>query len=165
MTTKDKKFRYESFAERPSISKEKIDKAFYELVKPIPKGDLSGRNRNRDKTKLYTATIKDEPFYSDEYMDLMLDPLELDDVKQQLDVSPMVRFRTKEFNNMVLNNAKEKAKRPGLPSILMVDASNKPPTLEDYLRLGITISQLSKSERESIQWMLDRSIPKPEDTK
>ena len=49
--------------------------------------------------------------------------------------------------------------RRGLPNILLADASNKPPTLEDYLRLGLSLAQLSEEERKNIQWMLDRSKP------
>lgn len=38
----------------------------------------------------------------------------------------------------------------------MLAGIDKPPTLSDYLELGITLSQLSESERESIQFMLDK---------
>ena len=91
-----------------------------------------------------------DPIYSDDYLDLMLPPEELEDIKQQLNVSPMVRIRKPNL-------------RSGLPNILLADLSNKPPTLEDYLRLGLSLAQLSDEERKNIQWMLDRS--KPEEKK
>ena len=96
------------------------------------------------------ASTDTEPFYSDEYLDLLVPPEELEDIKQQLNVSPMVRIKKPDL-------------RKGLPNILLVDASNKPPTLEDYLRLGLSLAQLSEEERKNIQWMLDRS--KPEEKK
>ena len=76
----------------------------------------------------------------------MVPPEELEDIKQQLNVSPMVRIKKPDL-------------RSGLPNILLADASNKPPTLEDYLRLGMSLAQLSDEERKNIQWMLDRSMP------
>ena len=88
-----------------------------------------------------------EPFYSDDYLDLAVPIEELEDIKQQLNVSPMVRIKKPDL-------------RKGLPNILLADASNKPPTLEDYLRLGLSLAQLSDEERKNIQWMLDRSKPK-----
>jgi len=89
------------------------------------------------------ASTDTEPFYSDEYLDLLVPPEELEDIKQQLNVSPMVRIKKPDL-------------RKGLPNILLADVSNKPPTLEDYIRLGLELSQLSESERESIQFMLDK---------
>ena len=91
-----------------------------------------------------------EPFYSDDYLDLEVPIEEFEDIKQQLNVSPMVRIKKPDL-------------RSGLPNILLADASNKPPTLEDYLRLGLSLAQLSDEERKNIQWMLDRS--KPEEKK
>ena len=87
-----------------------------------------------------------EPFYSDDYLDLAVPIEELEDIKQQLNVSPMVRIKKPDL-------------RKGLPNILLADVSNKPPTLEDYLRLGLSLAQLSEEERKNIQWMLDRSKP------
>jgi hypothetical protein len=71
------------------------------------------------------------------------------------------------FAEAMLADAKEKYKNDtmGLRGILMAGASNRPPTLEDYLKLGLSLSQLSEAERESIQYMLDKSNPKPEDKK
>ena len=96
------------------------------------------------------ASTNTEPFYSDDYLDLMLSPEEVIDVQKQLNVGPMVRIKKPDL-------------RKGLPNILLADASNKPPTLEDYLRLGLSLAQLSEEERKNIQWMLDRS--KPEEKK
>ena len=84
------------------------------------------------------ASTDTEPFYSDEYLDLLVPPEELEDIKQQLNVSPMVRIKKPDL-------------RKGLPNILLADVSNKPPTLEDYLRLGLSLSQLSEEERKNIQ--------------
>ena len=136
MTKKDK-WRYESWEERPSISKERIDKAFYKLAKPKQPAASSKR----------LVTSSSAPFYSDDYLDLEVPIEELEDIKQQLNVSPMVRIKKPDL-------------RSGLPNILLADASNKPPTLEDYLRLGLSLAQLSDEERKNIQWMLDRSKPK-----
>ena len=71
------------------------------------------------------------------------------------------------FAEAMLADAKEKYKNDtmGLRSILLADSSNKPPTLDDYLKLGLSLSQLSESERESIQFMLDKLNQKPEDKK
>ena len=75
--------------------------------------------------------------------------------------------RLENFADVVIRDATQKFERDhtGLPSILLADASNKPPTLDDYIRLGLSLAQLSDEERKSIQWMLDRSNPKPEDKK
>ena len=127
MTTKDKKWRYQSWAERPS--------------REIPAASSKR-----------LASTNTEPLYSDDYLDLLVPPEELEDIKQQLNVSPMVRIKKPDL-------------RKGLPNILLADASNKPPTLEDYLRLGLSLAQLSDEERKNIQWMLDRSNPKPEEKK
>jgi|ETNmetMinimDraft_33_1059910.scaffolds.fasta_scaffold26267_3 hypothetical protein len=146
---KDKKWRYESFAERPSISKEKIDKAFYELTKP----KAPAASSKRLAANLIYGDKKSgmlPPSYSDEYLDLMVPVEELEDIKKQLNVSPMVRIRKPDL-------------RKGLPNILLADASNKPPTLEDYLRLGITISQLSEEERKTVQQMLDATLNRKEE--
>jgi hypothetical protein len=51
---------------------------------------------------------------------------------------------------------KPSALRAGLPNILLADASNKPPSLEEYVKLGVQLSQLSQAERESIQFMLEK---------
>ena len=92
------------------------------------------------------ASTNTEPSYSDEYLDLEVPIDELEDIKKTLNVSPMVRIKKPDL-------------RRGLPNILLADASNKPPTLEDYLRLGLSLAQLSEEERKNIQWMLDRSKP------
>ena len=135
MTTKDKNWRYESWAtNRPSISKEekkKIVKDFY---------DKPAASSKR------LASTNTEPSYSDDYMEMMVPIDELEDIKKTLNVSPMVRIKKPNL-------------RKGLPNILLADASNKPPTLEDYLRLGMSLAQLSDEERKNIQWMLDRSMP------
>tara|TARA_Y100001951_G_C11077111_1_gene149293 strand:+ start:41 stop:523 length:483 start_codon:yes stop_codon:yes gene_type:complete len=155
-TRKDKNWRYESWAtNRPSISKEEkkkvvrdfyekaaVDKAYYNLAKP---------------KAVKKAEVTTEPFYSDDYMDLLLSPEEAIDVQKQLNVSPLVRKTRPVWHKI---KVKKSDLSSGLPNILLADASNKPPTLEDYLRLGITISQLSDEERKNIQWMLDRSMPK-----
>ena len=69
--------------------------------------------------------------------------------------------RLENFADAVIADAKQKFARDhtGLNSILLADASNKPPTLDDYIRLGLSLAQLSDEERKSIQWMLDRSKP------
>ena len=92
------------------------------------------------------ASTDTEPFYSDDYLDLMLSPEEVIDVQKQLNVGPMVRIKKPDL-------------RKGLPNILLADASNKPPTLEDYLRLGMSLARLSDEERKMVQQMLDRSKP------
>jgi len=71
------------------------------------------------------------------------------------------------YADSVITSAKEKYRNNtmGLRSILMADASNRPPTLDDYVKLGLSLSQLSETERESIQYMLDKSNLKPEDKK
>ena len=125
-TRKDKKFKYGEamrFIARPPST--------------IPK---------EEKKKIVSSFYKD-PIYSDDYLDLAVPIEELEDIKQQLNVSPMVRIKKPDL-------------RSGLPNILLADASNKPPTLEDYLRLGLSLAQLSDEERKNIQWMLDRSKPK-----
>ena len=77
------------------------------------------------------------------------------------------RIRMRNFADAMIADAKEKYKNDtmGLRSILLADASNKPPTLDDYLKLGLSLSQLSEGERESIQFMLDKLNLKPEDKK
>jgi hypothetical protein len=74
--------------------------------------------------------------------------------------------RLENFADVVIRDATQKFERDhtGLNSILLADAS-KPPTLDEYIRLGLSLAQLSDEERKSIQWMLDRSNPKPEDKK
>ena len=137
-----KAFKYESWSGRAKaqekISEEEKAKAFYELAKP----KVSSESRAASGSRL--ASINTEPLYTDDYMELMLSPEEMIDVKKQLNVSPMVRFK------------KPSALRAGLPNILLADASNKPPTLEEYVKLGLQLSQLSQGERESIQFMLER---------
>ena len=91
-----------------------------------------------------------EPFYSDDYLDLEVPIEEFEDIKQQLNVSPMVRIKKPDL-------------RKGLPNILLADASNKPPTLEDYLRLGMSLSRLSDEERKLVQQMLDATLDRKED--
>ena len=121
MTTKNKKWRYQSWAERPS-------------------SEIPAASSKR------LASTNTDPLYSDDYLDLLVPPEELEDIKQQLNVSPMVRIKKPDL-------------RKGLPNILLADASNKPPTLDDYIRLGLSLAQLSDEERKNIQWMLDRSKP------
>jgi len=84
--------------------------------------------------------------------------------EEQLATSERVK---RNFAEILLSDAKKKYKNDtmGLRGILMAGASNRPPTLEDYLKLGLSLSQLSQAERESIQFMLDKSQPKPEDKK
>ena len=135
----DKILKRGKYEVKPKYNKEKIDKAYYELAKPKQPAAISKR----------LVVSSSEPFYSDDYLDLMISPEEMLDVQKQLNVSPMVK--------------KIRIKKPdltkGLPNILLADASNKPPTLEDYLRLGISLSQLSDEERKSIQFMLDKLKP------
>ena len=73
--------------------------------------------------------------------------------------------RTRKFADAVIADAKQKFERDhtGLPSILVADASNKPPTLEEYVKLGLQLSQLSQAERESIQFMLNKLKDREED--
>ena len=106
-------------------------------------------NRSKPVATIKKTEINKEPNYSDDYLDLMFSPGERNDVAFQLNASP---------------NVKIKRERKGLPNILLAGI-DKPPTLSDYLELGITLSQLSQSERESIQFMLDKLNPKPEDKK
>ena len=145
---KDKKHKYGaavSWVARPKISEEVKAKAFYELAKPKVSSEsraASGKRLAASGKRL--AASNTAPLYTDDYMELMLSPEEMIDVKKQLNVSPMVRFK------------KPSALRAGLPNILLADASNKPPTLEEYVKLGLQLSQLSQGERESIQFMLER---------
>ena len=118
----------------------------------------------KDKTRK-----EEEPsasFY-DSYVDgFIYDTLE--DAAAYDTFSPLHSDRVKRgFAEAMLADAKEKYKNDtmGLRSILLADASNKPPTLEDYVKLGLSLSQLSQSERESIQFMLNKLNPKPEDKK
>ena len=142
---KDKKFKHGEatrYISRPPSTlsdeaKKKIVNDFYDKSFPAA------------SSKRLVASSTD-PIYSDDYLDLMVPPAELEDIKKQLNVSPMVRIKKPDL-------------RSGLPNILLADLSNKPPTLEDYLRLGMSLSQLSEEERKSIQWMLDRL--KPEEKK
>ncbi len=137
-----KAFKYESWSGKAKaqekLSEEEKAKAFYELAKP----KTSSESRAASGKRL--ASINTEPLYTDDYMELMLSPEEMIDIKKQLNVSPMVRIK------------KPSALRAGLPNILLADASNKPPTLEEYVKLGLQLSQLSQGERESIQFMLER---------
>ena len=96
------------------------------------------------------ASTNTEPSYSDEYLDLMVPLEELEDIKQQLNVSPMVRIKKPDL-------------RKGLPNILLADVSNKPPTLDDYLRLGLSLAQLSEEERKTVQQMLDATLNRKEE--
>ena len=145
---KDKKHKYGaavSWVARPKISEEEKARAFYELAKPKVSSEsraASGKRLAASGKRL--AASNTAPLYTDDYMELMLSPEEMIDVKKQLNVSPMVRFK------------KPSALRAGLPNILLADASNKPPTLEEYVKLGLQLSQLSQGERESIQFMLER---------
>ena len=140
-TRKDKsKFRYQDWEERPSISKERIDKAFYKLAKPPAASSSSKR----------LASTNTVPSYSDEYLDLMVPLEEFEDIKKQLNVSPMVRIKKPDL-------------RKGLPNILLADASNKPPTLDDYLRLGLSLARLSDEERKQVQQMLDATLNRKEE--
>tara|TARA_R100000008_G_scaffold50454_1_gene30143 strand:- start:288 stop:641 length:354 start_codon:yes stop_codon:yes gene_type:complete len=110
--------------------------------------------------------INDEPFYSDEYMPIHLEPNEIDDVFKQLKVSPMVMLKRNKLNDLILNSAAEKIKNAnsGIGRILLAQNTNdKPPTLEDYLKLGITIGNLTDSERETVLEMLNKTIFKPKD--
>ena len=99
--------------------------------------------------------INTEPFYSDDYLDLMLSPRERDEMAFQLSGGTPRK---------VPANVRIKRERKGLPNILLAGI-DKPPTLADYLELGLSLSQLSEQERESIQFMLDKLNPKPEDKK
>ena len=75
--------------------------------------------------------------------------------------------RLRNYADSIITDAKDKYKNDtmGLRGILMADASNRPPTLDDYVKLGLSLSQLSEQERESIQFMLDKSNLNPKDKK
>jgi len=96
------------------------------------------------------VTSSKDPAHSDEYLDLMVPLEEFEDIKKQLNVGPMVRIKKPDLS-------------AGLPNILLADASTKPPTLEDYLRLGISLSQLSEEERKTVQQMLDATLNRKEE--
>ena len=160
--TKDKKWRYESFAERPTISKEKIDKAYYKLAKP-KKGVVVVEHHTVKKPTI-AAVAQD-------FIDSAKPATTSPDSMTELTNSIIRRKankakRLENFADVVIRDATQKFERDhtGLNSILLADAS-KPPTLDEYIRLGLSLAQLSDEERKSIQWMLDRSNPKPEDKK
>ena len=164
--TKKEKWRYESWStNRPTESleeKRKILKNFYD------QGGVPGRTKlatsskkpsgeaaiaakyDEAKAAAEKRMAKMEPFYSDDYLDLEVPIEEFEDIKQQLNVSPMVRIKKPDL-------------RKGLPNILLADVSNKPPTLEDYLRLGLSLSQLSDEERKLVQQMLDATLNRKEE--
>ena len=140
---KDKKHKYGAavkWVARPKFTEEEKAKAFYDLATEA----ATGSSKKPAASGKRLAASNTAPLYTDDYMELMLSPEEMIDVKKQLNVSPMVRFK------------KPSALRAGLPNILLADASNKPPSLEEYVKLGVQLSQLSQGERESIQFMLDR---------
>jgi len=140
---KDKKHKYGAavkWVARPKFTEEEKAKAFYDLATEAAT-DSSKKPAASGKRLAASNTA---PIYTDDYMELMLSPEEMIDVKKQLNVSPMVRFK------------KPSALRAGLPNILLADASNKPPSLEEYVKLGVQLSQLSQAERESIQFMLEK---------
>ena len=113
----------------------------------------------KDKTRLVNA--KPNP------LNKLLSIDDADYYDTSLEAAEMSDKVRRNFAEAMLADAKEKYKNDtmGLRSILLADASNKPPTLDDYVKLGLSLSQLSESERESIQFMLDKSQPKPEDKK
>jgi len=122
---------------------------------------MKPKNTKERKEEEPTASFYDS-YVNGEYTDTSSEaevPTE-----KQLATSERVK---RNFAEILLSDAKEKYKNDtmGLRGILMAGASNRPPTLEDYLKLGLSLSQLSQAERESIQFMLDKSQPKPEDKK
>ena len=138
---KDKKFKHaeamRSISRPPSTLSDEVKKKIV--------NDFYNKSFPAASSKKLVASSS-EPFYSDDYLDLMLSPEEVIDVQKQLNVGPMVRIKKPDL-------------RKGLPNILLADASNKPPTLEDYLRLGMSLARLSDEERKMVQQMLDRSKP------
>ena len=72
--------------------------------------------------------------------------------------------RLENFADVVIRDATQKFERDhtGLNSILLADASNKPPTLDDYIRLGLSLAQLSEEERKLVQQMLDATLNRKE---
>jgi len=102
-----------------------------------------------------------DPHYSEDYLDLMLD-----DVKKSLKVGPLVKLKKEKLNNLVLKSASDKIKNAtsGLPRVLMAK-EDKPPTLEDYLQLGIAIGNLTSSEREMVLEMVNKTLFKPTEEK
>ena len=108
--------------------------------------------------------LYDDPVYNDEYLDMILDPAEMSDVFKQLNVGPLVKLKKDKLNNLVLNSAREKIKdaNSGLPRVLLAK-EDKPPTLEDYLQLGVAIGNLSATEREMVLDMLNKTIFRPKD--
>ena len=107
-----------------------------------------------------------DPHYSEDYLDLMLDDREFEDVKKSLKVGPLVKLKKEKLNNLVLKSASDKIKNAtsGLPRVLMAK-EDKPPTLEDYLQLGIVIGNLTSSEREMVLEMLNKTLFKPTEEK
>ena len=70
MTTKDKNWRYESWAaNRPSISKEEKRKILKKFYDKQPLAASSGRLLASSRR---LASTNAEPHYSDEYLDLMV---------------------------------------------------------------------------------------------
>ena len=154
---KDKKFRYQSWAENPNISKEEVDKAFYKLAKP-KKGVVVVEHHTVKKPTI-AAVAQD-------FIDSAKPATTSPDSMTELTNSIIRRKankakRLENFADVVIRDATQKFERDhtGLPSILLAEASNKPPTLDDYIRLGLSLAQLSDEERKNIQWMLDRSMP------
>ena len=93
------KWRYESWAtNRPSISKEEKKK----ILKSIYDKPAASSKR--------LVSSDTEPFYSDDYLNLMVPPEELEDIKKQLNVSSMVKLKKKRLDDLVLRSAKEKIK-------------------------------------------------------
>ena len=111
-----------------------------------------GKYEVKPVTKKLVANIQGPSYsdYSDEYLDLMVPLEEFEDIKKQLNVGPMVRIKKPDLSK-------------GLPNILLADASNKPPTLDDYVKLGLSLAQLSDEERKAVQQMLDATLNRKEE--
>ena len=126
------------------------------IVKPLYREEDFGPNVN-------VAKLKQD---RDDYLDLMLDDREFEDVKKSLKVGPLVKLKKAKLNNLVLKSASDKIKNAtlDLPRVLMAK-EDKPPTLEDYLQLGIAIGNLTPSEREMVLEMLNKTLFKPTEEK
>jgi len=103
---------------------------------------------------------------TDDYLDLMLDDRELIDIKKSLEVGPLVKLKKDKLNNLILKSATQKIidGNSGLPRALLA-REDKPPTLEDYLQLGVAIGNSSESEREMVLDMLNKTLFRPTDKK
>jgi hypothetical protein len=153
---KDKKHKYGAavkWVARPKFTEEEKAKAFYDLATEAAT-DSSKKPAASGKRLAASNTA---PLYTDDSMVELTNSI----IKRKARKAE----RTRKFADAVIADAKQKFERDhtGLPSILVADASNKPPTLEEYVKLGLQLSQLSQAERESIQFMLNKLKDREED--